>query len=580
MANERRIFEYQHALEDFQRARAKARFQDLWAFITGESNELLPYDEISSKMRISGFSSKGVQEIPVDAIVGSVNRYQDFNKNFLPLSDTSMERWAAVKSAMLEPNSPGLPPIKVYKIGDAYFVLDGNHRVSIAREMDFEKIEAYVTEIKTRVPLSAEDSPEDIILKIEYSNFLAETSFDEIIPGVELKLTFPGQYETLKEHILVHRYYMGLEQSREIPWDVAVRHWYENVYLPVVEIVREQDIFVEFPNLTETDLYIWILDHETYMEEALGWSIQHERAATDLVKMRSKRFLRVLRRIGKKFLQIILPKQLEKFSSPGGWRKQKTMPEDRLFSEILIAMSGIPDSWIALEQAILIGGLENSDVRGLVVEDQAAIDQEAKRGLNQTFHERISQAGLSGSLAFAEGQVAETICERGEFNDLIVIKLSYPPSGNVLSKMSSGMHTILQRSSRPILVVKNQVTSMQHMLLAYDGSPKGKEALFLSAYFACRFKRQLTLLIVEDDDERAQKLIEEAEGYLGELCQQTIWKKKTDDVSEMIITLSMEINVDIILMGGYGLSPIFELIFGSVVNGVLRDTQVPVLICQ
>ena len=297
MPGSRSPVEFNYALEDFRKARSKAELQRLWALITGRTVGLLPYDEITQRLHATGFSSKGLMEIPVDAIVGSVNRYQDFNHNFLPLHDADRQRWASVKAVMTSPGSAGLPPIRVYKLGDAYFVLDGNHRVSIAKEMGLKQVEAYVTEIRPKVPLSPEDSPEDIILKEEYADFLVETHIDKILPDANLQLTFPGLYETLLEHIRVHRYYMGIEQSREIPWNEAVRDWYEKVYLPIVKIIREQHILQAFPERTETDLYLWILDHQTYMQDEIGWPIRPEKAASDFVAERGNKvggFLRNL----------------------------------------------------------------------------------------------------------------------------------------------------------------------------------------------------------------------------------------------------------------------------------------------
>jgi len=580
MSDDKSSVEYYRALEDFRRARAKARLQHLWASVTGQSESLLPYDEISRKMRTSGVSSKGIQEIPVDSIVGSVNRYQDFSKDFLPLSDVSRERWARVKSVMTSPGSAGLPPIRVYQLGEAYFVLDGNHRVSIAREMGIETLEAYVTEIKTRVPLSPEDDAEEMIVKAEYSQFLEETDFDEIVPEGALKLTFPGQYQTLTEHIRVHRYYMGIEQSREIPWEEAVRHWYEHVYQPVVEIIHEQNILEEFPERTETDLYIWVLDHQTYMEQELGWSIRPEKAASDLVKNQGRRLVRVVRRMGKSLLKALLPKQLEDFSSPGEWRKEKHTKDQPLFSDILVAMSGEGESWIAMEQAIILGGMEGAEIRGLLVEGEGGEDNERENYISQVFGERLDQAHLEGNIVFDEGPIAETICERAEVNDLIVLRLSHPPSREVFLRWFSGMRMILRRSSRPVLAVKGQVSTLNHLLLFYDGSPKGKEALFLSAYLANRYQRKLSILILEGDSDRGKSLIEETRQTLGGNCGEIILRDRAEDPATAITNAGADLNADIILMGGYGLPPFFEALIGSIVDDVLRRTYLPVLICQ
>ena len=572
--------EYKRALEDFVRERAKARLQHLWAALTGKSDELLQYDEITKKLHSSGSSSKGIKEIPVDAIVGSVNRYQDFDKNFLPLHNDDMQRWARVKSIMTSPGSPGLPPIQVYKIGDSYFVLDGNHRVSIARQMEIEIIEAYVTEIQTRVPLSPEDSPEDIILKQEYVNFLMETQFDEAVPGENLLLTYPGQYETLKEHIRVHRHYMGNEQQREIPVREATRHWYDLVYIPIIEIIREQEILQEFPERSETDLYLWLLDHQSYMETKLGWSIRPERVATDLVDRRGKRILRWLDRVGRRLVTILLPKPLEDFSSPGEWRLQKANNVQNLFADILVAMNGQSESWIALEQAIIIAQLEQAEVRGLIVNDQPGKVMIIETDLAQAFRKRLEQAALGGNLVFSIGHVAETICERAKVNDLVILKLSYPPSSNVFSRLSSGMRLILRQSTRPILVVKDQISTMNHILLAYDGSPKGKEALYVASYLAKNHGRKISVLAVGDDGKKGQSLLKEAEEAVGECCSKTQFYLYPGRTCDVILQVANEQSVDMILMGGYGLPPILEILFGSTVDGVLRGARVPVFVCK
>jgi nucleotide-binding universal stress UspA family protein len=580
MTEEKNIIEYSRALEDFRSARVKARMRQLWSSITGSSREIVQYDEISKKMHMSGLSSKGVQEIPVAAIIGSVNRYKDFDRNFLPLRDSDMERWASVKATMTSPGSMGLPPIRVYQIGDAYFVLDGNHRVSIAKQMDWDTIEAYVTEIKTKVPFSLEDSPEDLILKEEYADFLSETNFDKIFPDAELKITFPGQYETLKEHIRVHRHYMGIEQSREIPIEEAVRHWYEHVYKPIVEVIREQNILREFSQRTEADLYIWVLDHQTYMQEELGWYIRPEKAAFDLVNRRGRRFLRVLRRYWVKFLEFLLPKQLEDFSSPGEWHEKKEITKGNLISDILVAINGSPESWIAVEQGVIIAEMEKADLRGLVVRNYLQEKTYDEENLSRSFSEKIQQSGLFGNLAFTEGSIAETILERARFNDLVVLKLSYPPSPKILRRLSSGFRTILRKSTRPILVVRDQVSLMNHILLAYDGSPKGREALFFSAYLALRYDKQVTVVVGENDEERGNQLLQEAKKYLGKVCVSTVFLSNTRRVAREILKVAGMQDSDVIIMGGYGLSPIFEAIFGSTVDSILRGTNIPVLICQ
>lgn len=580
MSDNESALEYSKAIEDFHSVRAKARLQHLWASVTGKSDELLQYDEITRKMHIKGLSSKGIKEIPLDAIVGSVNRYRDFDKDFLPLRNEDVERWARVKAAMTSPGSPGLPPIRVYKIGEAYFVLDGNHRVSIAKQMGLEKLEAHVVEIKTKVPLSPDDSPEDIILKAEYTDFLQATRFDEIVPGVELKLTFPGQYDTLEEHIRVHRHYMGLEQEREIPWDEAVQHWFDNVYKPIVDIIQEQNILKEFPDQTETDLYIWVLDHQTYMQEELGWSIRPEKAAADLVAVRGRRFIRLLQRKFEDFLRFLLPKQLEDFSKPGEWHVQKQLESQNLFEDILLATNGRAEGWIALEQAIIVAELEDAEIKGLIVEGKSELGYLNHEDVERAFNEWLHQSGVTGNLVFKQGKIAETILDRAQVNDLIVLKLLHPPRPEFISRLKSGMRTIIRQSTRPILVVKDQVSTMNHLLLAYDGSPKGEEALYIGKYLGQKYHKHISLLVVCEKEDWGNELLEEAKAYLGKICVSSIMRKATNGVSQTILEAAKEKGADMLIIGGYGFPPLLEVFLGSTVDDVLRGTQIPVLICQ
>ena len=66
-------------------------------------------------------------------------------------------------------------------------------------------------------------------------------------PGVNITFTSLGRYDVLLEHISAHRWYMGIEQDRPIEWQEAVLDWYDNIYLPVVNVISEKNILAEFP---------------------------------------------------------------------------------------------------------------------------------------------------------------------------------------------------------------------------------------------------------------------------------------------------------------------------------------------
>ena len=574
------LTEYQYALEDFRSARKKAEMQRLWASLTGHSDQLLAYDEITQKLHAKGLSSKGFQDIPVDAIVGSVNRFQDFNRDFMPLYDEDQERWARVKAAMTTPGGAGLPPIQVYKLGEVYFVLDGNHRVSIAREMGIDTIEADVTEIRSKVALSPEDSPTDLILKEEYVDFLDKTHIDKILPETEFILSFPGLYSTLEEHISVHRHYMGIEQDREISWEEAVRDWYQKVYHPVISAIRDQEILKEFPTLTETDLYIWILDHQTYMEAELGWSIRPDKAATDFVGSKKNGIRKTLHRVGRRLAETILPRLMEDYSEPGEWHAHKKLDAESLFADILVAMSGKERSWITLEQAVTLGEMERSDVRGLVVLGEDGESTYNQDSLIKAFKERLEYSGLTGNLVFSAGSISETIIQRARVNDLVVLQLTHPPEPKLFARLESGIRAIVRRCSCPILMVRDQVSSMKHMLVAYDGSPKSKEALFIAEYLASRHHKKITLIVTEEEPGQGEVFLVEAMEILGNTTGKGLVRQNTGRVSDVILHEARKCRADLIVMGGYGYPPLLEVLLGSTVDDVLRRANIPVLICQ
>jgi len=250
---------------DFARVRSRAFLHDLWALLAGTRNSLLSYDEVKEKLRISGPIYRGVRTVEVAKIVGSVNRYRDFDHAFLPAHNSIADRWQRVDRAFYEEVS--LPPVVLYKVGDIYFVVDGHHRVSVAREQGQEFIEAEVRECKVKVPVGPDLTPEDLEILGAKVEFLERTGLDRLRPGVQIDLTVPDGYSRMLEHIAVHRYFMGLDQQRDISEEEGVVHWYDTVYLPIVTVIRERGVLKEFPGRTEGDVYLWVLDHQHFLAD-------------------------------------------------------------------------------------------------------------------------------------------------------------------------------------------------------------------------------------------------------------------------------------------------------------------------
>lgn len=266
---------------DFRAAREKAFLRSVLSFLIGKKRKLMAWDEVADKLRLRGMVSRGVQPVPVDHVVGSVGRYRDFDDAFLPASNDLSERWRRINRAFYEEVS--LPPAKLYKVGDVYFALDGNHRISVAKERGIKFIDAEVMEAITRVPVTESDIDADKLeLLGEYAEFLERTCLDKLRPDQSIRFSIGGGYDRLIDHIATHRYYMGLELKRDISEDEAVIDWYDQVYLPIIEAVRAQNVLDAFPGRTDADLYLWVIDHQHYLKESgIDPDMTPEEATTD-----------------------------------------------------------------------------------------------------------------------------------------------------------------------------------------------------------------------------------------------------------------------------------------------------------
>ncbi len=275
---------HRDSLRDFDRARRKAFIQGMLSLLTRRSLDLLPFEQAREQLRLHSRRFRGMHEVPLDQIVGSVGRYRDFTRTFLPRSDGLRERWATVEDRVVREG--GLPPVELYQVGEAYFVRDGNHRVSVARVQGALTIEAYVWEYPSLVPLTPDDDFDDLLIKREYVVFLERTRLNRLRPDQLIEFTAPGRYRDLLEHIEVHRHYLGQERERDVPYQEAVTSWYDNVYLPIVQAIGEYGVLSRFPERTEADLYIWISRWQYELSERYGKPVSTKEAVDGFVDRR------------------------------------------------------------------------------------------------------------------------------------------------------------------------------------------------------------------------------------------------------------------------------------------------------
>jgi hypothetical protein len=282
--------------EIFNAARRRGFVQDILAELSGRPEALLSFDDVHSQLHLEDATRDvGVKDIPLDKIVGSVGRYRDFTRAFLPRGQVDPDRW--IRIVQLQGRS-GLPPIDVFKVGDAYFVKDGNHRVSVARACNHRTIRARVVEIPVRVPLGADTSPDDLILKSGYAEFLKRSSLDRLFPEQRIELTRPGGYLALLQHVEIHQFYMGLRARHYPDLHEATADWYEQVYMPVIKRIRDAGILRHFPGRTEADLYLWIAENRAGLQMRYAALDEAQEAVDDFaLRHRTSRLIRWLRRV-------------------------------------------------------------------------------------------------------------------------------------------------------------------------------------------------------------------------------------------------------------------------------------------
>ncbi|MBA4376861.1 MAG: transcriptional regulator, partial [Anaerolinea sp.] len=281
--------------QDFSRAYMKSFWRSIFSWIRNSSNELLPFDEVLKSMPLRGQHYLGFRQIETAKIIGSVSRYQDFDRAFLPRQTHTRARWESIDRAYFK--DVILPPIEVYKIGEIYFVKDGNHRVSVAQERGQIYMDAYIIEIDIPGTLDENTNVNNLVLTHEYVSFLGQTKLDLLVPEENFRFSIPGQYDRLLQHISVHRWFMGEKLNRPVNDEEAVLGWYRNVFLPLKKIIQKHQIMREFPQRTETDLYLWIIEHRWYLAEELHRKVSLESAAMHYAKQFSTRPFRHIRQI-------------------------------------------------------------------------------------------------------------------------------------------------------------------------------------------------------------------------------------------------------------------------------------------
>jgi hypothetical protein len=275
---------HEQSERDFSRARRRAFLRRIGAYLRRDpgSNQLLSFEEVKDALGAVSQVYLGMREVPVSKIVGSVGRHRDFDRAFLPSKPDLGTRWRRIDEIMH--SAEELPPVSLYKIGDAYFVQDGNHRVSVARQQGVEMIDAEVIELRTRVPVDSELTARDLLHKVEHRHLLERLPIDRVLPEIKVAFSDVADYRRLATYIEAHGFRLSQLWKRYVSPEEVLRDWYEYSYRPIAEMIREERILDAFPDRTELDLYLWIVYHrERLALETRDEKISPEAAKDDIL---------------------------------------------------------------------------------------------------------------------------------------------------------------------------------------------------------------------------------------------------------------------------------------------------------
>ena len=265
------------AQRDWDRARQAAALEHIVGIFSSKPIDLLSFEDVQKSLRLSQKNYKGIQEIDIDRILGSVGRYNDFTRTFLPRRSSLRHRWQNVDAIGL---ARGLNPIEVYQVGEAYFVVDGNHRVSVARMAGSPTIPAHVWEFPTTAGLSAQADLDEVFIKAEYASFLERTRLDQQRPEQEIVFTAPGRYPELECQIELFRQALEQIDRESVTYEDAAAAWYDMIYTPACQVIQQRGVLERFPGRTEADLFAWVW---RYNEELKEQGIADLRQAADQV---------------------------------------------------------------------------------------------------------------------------------------------------------------------------------------------------------------------------------------------------------------------------------------------------------
>jgi hypothetical protein len=250
---------------DWSQARRKVLYQRVVCAVTQCSVDMLSFNQVKKRLHLGAAHALGLQRIRLDQVKGSVGRYEEFTSSFLPRSDFLHDRWVNVEKLMLAGKAP---PIDVYKVGETYFVVDGNHRVSVGRQLGLDTIEAYVTEFETPFEIGPDDDIDSLLIEAEQREFYQQAGESNANAANEIVFSCAGCYRDLGGQVDAYRAGMEAKEGHPVETEQAFAAWYDDVYKKAVKAIRQEGLIDMFPDRSEADLFIWSWQNSQALEEA------------------------------------------------------------------------------------------------------------------------------------------------------------------------------------------------------------------------------------------------------------------------------------------------------------------------
>ena len=222
---------------------------------TRRDADLLELDEVERRLRPFARRALGVRTIPLKHVVGTEGRAAAFTRDFRPRHTFSRDRLRSLAAAFPD---GGFPPIVAVKLGDTYFVIDGHHRVALARRHGGEMIDADITEFVARVPLPPGADMIEVVLRELERIFLEDSGLAEARPGVRLAASRPALYMELLENLQVHGYHLMRERGQILTKAEIAADWYDRIYSPPINAIERARLAKDYREAPDADLFLML----------------------------------------------------------------------------------------------------------------------------------------------------------------------------------------------------------------------------------------------------------------------------------------------------------------------------------